>query len=135
VIEIIVKPNARFRYVTIQNWSHNMYNLVTQRAMVHENATMEWLDGNLGSKLTMKYPSCYLVGPGAHGEILSIAYAGERPAPGHGRQGRARGAEHDVADHLEVDLEGDRPRVVPRPVQDLRGLGTRSRTSSATRCC
>ena len=76
VIEIIVKPNARFRYVTIQNWSHNMYNLVTQRAMVHEHATMEWLDGNLGSKLTMKYPSCYLVGEGAHGEILSIAYAG-----------------------------------------------------------
>ena len=76
VIEIIIKPNARFRYVTIQNWSHNMYNLVTQRAMVHEHATMEWLDGNLGSKLTMKYPSCYLVGEGAHGEILSIAYAG-----------------------------------------------------------
>ncbi len=76
VIEIIVKPNARFRYVTIQNWSHNMYNLVTQRSMVHEHATMEWLDGNLGSKLTMKYPSCYLVGEGAHGEIMSIAYAG-----------------------------------------------------------
>jgi Fe-S cluster assembly protein SufB len=76
VIEIVVKPRARFRYVTIQNWSHNMYNLVTQRALVHEHATMEWLDGNLGSKLTMKYPSCYLVGPGAHGEILSIAYAG-----------------------------------------------------------
>ncbi|NJD10931.1 MAG: Fe-S cluster assembly protein SufB [Gemmatimonadetes bacterium] len=77
VIEIIIKPNARFRYVTIQNWSHNMYNLVTQRALVHEHATMEWLDGNLGSKLTMKYPSCYLVGEGAHGEILSIAYAGD----------------------------------------------------------
>jgi Fe-S cluster assembly protein SufB len=76
VIEIVVKPNARFRYVTIQNWSHNMYNLVTQRAVVHENAKMEWLDGNLGSKLTMKYPSCYLVGEGANGEILSIAYAG-----------------------------------------------------------
>jgi Fe-S cluster assembly protein SufB len=77
VIEIIVKPNARFRYVTIQNWSNNMYNLVTQRALVQDHATMEWLDGNLGSKLTMKYPSCYLVGPGAHGEILSIAYAGD----------------------------------------------------------
>src|SRR5690606_18717057 len=75
VIEIIVKPNARFRYVTIQNWSHNMYNLVTQRALVHDGAHMEWLDGNLGSKLTMKYPSCYLVGKGAHGEILSYAYA------------------------------------------------------------
>ena len=77
VIEIVVKPNARFRYTTIQNWSSNMYNLVTQRAMVHENANMEWLDGNLGSKLTMKYPSCFLVGEGAHGEILSIAYAGD----------------------------------------------------------
>lgn len=76
VIEIVIKPGARFRYVTIQNWSNNMYNLVTQRALVHENATMEWLDGNLGSKLTMKYPSCYLVGEGAHGSILSIAYAG-----------------------------------------------------------
>ena len=77
VIEIVVKKNARFRYTTIQNWSNNMYNLVTQRSMVHENATMEWLDGNLGSKLTMKYPSCYLVGEGAHGEIMSIAYAGD----------------------------------------------------------
>jgi len=77
VIEIVVKKNARFRYTTIQNWSNNMYNLVTQRSMVHENATMEWVDGNLGSKLTMKYPSCYLVGERAHGEILSIAYAGD----------------------------------------------------------
>ncbi|MGH7482752.1 MAG: Fe-S cluster assembly protein SufB [Longimicrobiales bacterium] len=77
VIEIVVKPGARVRYVTIQNWSNNMYNLVTQRALVHEDAHMEWLDGNLGSKLTMKYPSCYLVGQGAHGEILSIAYAGD----------------------------------------------------------
>jgi Fe-S cluster assembly protein SufB len=76
VIEIIVKRGAHFRYTTIQNWSNNMYNLVTQRAMVHEHGTMEWLDGNLGSKLTMKYPSCYLVGEGADGSILSIAYAG-----------------------------------------------------------
>jgi Fe-S cluster assembly protein SufB len=77
VIEIIVKAGAHFRYTTIQNWSNNMYNLVTQRAVVHEDATMEWLDGNLGSKLTMKYPSCFLVGEGAHGSILSIAYAGD----------------------------------------------------------
>ena len=76
VIEIIVKRGAHFRYTTIQNWSNNMYNLVTQRAQVHEHGTMEWLDGNLGSKLTMKYPSCYLVGEGADGSILSIAYAG-----------------------------------------------------------
>ena len=77
VIEIVVKKNARFRYTTIQNWSNNMYNLVTQRAIVNEGGHMEWLDGNLGSKLTMKYPSCYLVGERAHGEILSIAYAGD----------------------------------------------------------
>jgi Fe-S cluster assembly protein SufB len=77
VIEIVVMPRARFRYTTIQNWSNNMYNLVTQRALVHEDASMEWLDGNLGSKLTMKYPSCYLVGERAHGSILSIAYAGD----------------------------------------------------------
>ena len=76
VIEIIVKKNARVRYTTIQNWSTNVYNLVTQRALVHEGATMEWVDANLGSKLTMKYPSCYLLGPGAHGEILSMAFAG-----------------------------------------------------------
>ena len=75
VIEIIVKKDARFRYSTIQNWSTNMYNLVTQRAMVHEGATMEWVDANLGSKLTMKYPSCYLIGERAHGEILSLAFA------------------------------------------------------------
>ena len=77
VIEIVVKRGARFRYTTIQNWSTNMYNLVTQRSIVHENATMEWVDANLGSKLTMKYPSCYLVGEGAHGEILSLAFAAD----------------------------------------------------------
>ena len=77
VIEIVVKKNARFRYTTIQNWPNNMYNLVTQRSVVHENGTMEWVDANLGSKLTMKYPSCYLVGKGAHGEILSLAFASE----------------------------------------------------------
>ena len=75
VIALFFKKNARFRYTTIQNWSKNMYNLVTQRAMVHENATMEWVDANLGSKLTMKYPSCYLIGEKAHGEILSLAFA------------------------------------------------------------
>jgi Fe-S cluster assembly protein SufB len=77
VIEIVVKRGARVRYTTIQNWSTNVYNLVTQRALVHEGATMEWVDANLGSKLTMKYPSCYLLGPGAHGEILSMAFAGK----------------------------------------------------------
>lgn len=77
VIEIIVKKNARMRYTTIQNWSNNMYNLVTQRSVVEEGATMEWVDANLGSKITMKYPSCYLVGERAHGEILSLAFAAD----------------------------------------------------------
>jgi len=76
VIEIVVNKGARCRYTTIQNWSVNVFNLVTQRAIVHEHGTMEWVDANLGSKLTMKYPSCYLVGDGAHGEILSMAFAG-----------------------------------------------------------
>jgi Fe-S cluster assembly protein SufB len=76
VVEIVVKPRGRCRYTTIQNWSNNVYNLVTKRAMAFEDATMEWVDGNLGSKLTMKYPAIYLAGPRAHGEVLSIAFAG-----------------------------------------------------------
>jgi Fe-S cluster assembly protein SufB len=77
VVEIIAKPGSRVRYTTVQNWSQNVYNLVTKRAIAQEGATMEWVDCNLGSKLTMKYPSIYLLGPEAHGEILSIAFAGE----------------------------------------------------------
>jgi Fe-S cluster assembly protein SufB len=76
VVEIICKPGSRVRYTTIQNWADNVYNLVTKRAVAYEEATMEWVDGNLGSKLTMKYPSVYMMGRGAHGEILSIAFAG-----------------------------------------------------------
>jgi Fe-S cluster assembly protein SufB len=76
VIEIVVKKGARSRYSTIQNWSTNVYNLVTQRAKVFENASHEWVDANIGSKVTMKYPSCYLMEPGARGEMLSMAFAG-----------------------------------------------------------
>jgi Fe-S cluster assembly protein SufB len=76
VVEIIVKKGARVRYTTIQNWSKNVYNLVTKRTMAYEDGTMEWVDCNLGSKLTMKYPSVYLMGKGAKAEILSIAFAG-----------------------------------------------------------
>lgn len=75
VVEILVKRNARCRYTTIQNWSPNVYNLVTKRAMAYGGALMEWVDGNLGSKLTMKYPAIYLMEPGARGETLSIAFA------------------------------------------------------------
>jgi Fe-S cluster assembly protein SufB len=77
VVEIIVKKNARCRYTTIQNWSNNVYNLVTKRAVAHEGATMEWVDGNLGSKVTMKYPAVWMTGEHAKGEVLSIAFAGE----------------------------------------------------------
>ena len=76
VVEIVVKKGARCRYTTIQNWSNNVYNLVTKRAVAYEDATMEWVDGNLGSKLTMKYPAIWLMGERAHGEVLSIAFAG-----------------------------------------------------------
>ena len=77
IMEIVVKKNARVRYTTIQNWSNNVYNLVTQRATCEEGATMEWVDGNIGSKRNMKYPAVFLLGPHARGEALSIAFAGE----------------------------------------------------------
>ena len=76
VVEIIVKKDARVRYTTIQNWSNNVYNLVTKRTTVEEGGTMEWIDGNIGSKVTMKYPAVYLMGEHARGETLSIAFAG-----------------------------------------------------------
>lgn len=77
VVEIFVKKNARVRYTTVQNWSKNIYNLVTKRARAEENAVMEWVDCNIGSGVTMKYPAVYLTGRGARGEVLSIAYAGK----------------------------------------------------------
>jgi Fe-S cluster assembly protein SufB len=76
VVEIVAKKGARVRYTTIQNWSNNVYNLVTKRAAAYEDAVMEWIDGNIGSKTTMKYPSIYLLGKGARGEVLSVAFAG-----------------------------------------------------------
>jgi len=77
VVEIIVKDGARCRYTTIQNWSNNVYNLVTKRSAVYAGGVMEWVDGNIGSKITMKYPSIYLLGEGARGEVLSVAFAGQ----------------------------------------------------------
>jgi len=77
VVEIIIKDGGRCRYTTIQNWSNNVFNLVTKRAVAYANATMEWVDGNIGSQLSMKYPAVWLMGEGAHGEVLSIAFAGQ----------------------------------------------------------
>ena len=77
VVEIIVKRGARCRYTTVQNWSTNVYNLVTKRAVAYGDSTIEWVDGNLGSQITMKYPSIYLMEPGAKGDVLSVAFAGK----------------------------------------------------------
>ena len=76
IVEIVVKKNAHCRYTTVQNWSNNVLNLVTQRATVAEGGTMEWIDGNIGSRLNMKYPACILLGENAHGEALSAAFSG-----------------------------------------------------------
>ena len=77
VVEVVIKKGGKFRYTTIQNWANNIFNLVTKRAAAYEEASMEWVDGNIGSKLTMKYPSVYLMGRKARGEVLSVAYAGK----------------------------------------------------------
>jgi Fe-S cluster assembly protein SufB len=77
VVELVALEGARIRYTTIQNWSNNVYNLVTKRASAAKNASVEWIDGNIGSKVTMKYPAVYLLGEGARGEILSVAYAAD----------------------------------------------------------
>ena len=77
MVELIAKKGAKIRYTTIQNWSRDVYNLVTKRAYAYENATVEWVDGNLGSRLTMKYPGVYMLGPDAHAEIISVAFAGK----------------------------------------------------------
>ncbi|MGH9198073.1 MAG: SufD family Fe-S cluster assembly protein, partial [Acidimicrobiia bacterium] len=98
VVEIIVKDHARARYTTIQNWSNNVYNLVTKRARADEGAVMEWVDANLGSKVTMKYPSIYLMGKGARGDILSVAYAGE------GQHQDAGGKVIHVAPHTRSNI-------------------------------
>ena len=76
VVELLALPGAHIRYTTVQNWSNNVYNLVTKRGVAHENAKIEWVDGNIGSKLTMKYPAVILKGEGSHAEVISVAYAG-----------------------------------------------------------
>ena len=115
VVEIVVKPSARVTYTTIQNWSNNVFNLVTKRARVEAEGHMEWIDGNIGSRLTMKYPAVYMVGPKASGEVLSVAYAGAGPAPGRRRQDGPRRPRDHLEDRVQVDLQGRRPHQLPRP--------------------
>jgi Fe-S cluster assembly protein SufB len=98
VVEIIVKRGARCRYTTVQNWSTNVYNLVTKRAVAYGDATMEWVDGNLGSQITMKYPSIYLMEPGAKGDVLSVAFAGKGQHQDAG--GKAVHVAHDTSSNI-----------------------------------
>ena len=122
VVEIIVKKGARVRYTTIQNWSHNVYNLVTKRAVAYEDAVMEWVDGNLGSRVTMKYPSIYLLGERAHGEVLSIAFAGDDQHQDAG--GKVIHAAPNTTSLITSKSisQGHRPHLVPRPDQGLSRL-------------
>ena len=136
VVELIAKPGARIRYTTVQNWSQNVYNLVTKRAIAETDATVEWVDCNLGSKLTMKYPCVYLMGERAHGEVLSIAFAGNGQHQDAGAQDHPRGAEHDVEHLRQVDLQGRRALLATAACsRSPRARTARSRRSSATRCC
>jgi len=110
VVEIIVNKGGRVRYTTIQNWSSNVFNLVTKRAVAYEDATMEWVDANLGSKLTMKYPSVYMLGKGAHAEILSIAFAGKGQHQDAG--GKAvHGAPHTTSNIVSKSISKDGGRA------------------------
>jgi Fe-S cluster assembly protein SufB len=120
VVEIIVKKGARCRYTTIQNWSNNVFNLVTKRAAAYQDATMEWVDANLGSKLTMKYPSVYMMEPGAHAEILSIAFAGKGQHQDAGGK-CVRGLQHHLQRRLQVDQQGRGPGRLSRARQGGEG--------------
>ena len=134
VVEIIVKKNARVRYTTIQNWSNNVYNLVTKRATCAEGATMEWIDGNIGSKVTMKYPAVFLLGEHARGETLSIAFAGEGQHQDAGAKMVHAAPQHEQPDRHQVGRAGGGRTSYRGLVQIMEGAhGSRPRCC-ATRC-
>ncbi len=122
VVEIIVKKGARVRYTTIQNWSHNVYNLVTKRAVAYEDAVMEWVDGNIGSHLTMKYPSDLPAGRAGPRRGSLDRLRRRWAAPGRRRQDHSRRAEHHQPHHLQVDQQGHGPHQLPRAGQGLSRL-------------
>ena len=132
VVEIIVKKNAHVRYTTIQNWSNNVYNLVTKRTAVEAGGRMEWIDGNIGSKVTMKYPACYLLGEHASGETLSVAFAGEGQHQDAGREDGARGAVHHVEHRQQVASPG--AAAAPPTAAWSRCRRARSAPSSSVVC-
>ena len=134
VVEIVVKPGAKVRYTTIQNWSQNVFNLVTKRAIAQEGATMEWIDCNLGSKLTMKYPSIYLLGPEAPGEILSIAFAGNGQHQDAGGK-IIHGAPKTTSSIFAKSISKDGGRGSYRGLLEVAKGATEARSRSyATRC-
>ena len=114
VVEVIGKRGSRVRYTTIQNWANNIYNLVTKRAVAYQDALIEWVDGNLGSRLTMKYPSIYMLEPGARGEVLSVAFASAGQHQDAGAK-VVHCAAHLQPHRLQVDLQERRPDQLPRP--------------------
>ena len=118
VVEIVVKKDARVRYTTIQNWSTNVYNLVTKRAAVQAGGTMEWVDGNLGSKVTMKYPAVWLLGEHAKGETLSVAFAGENQHQDAGAKMVHAAPQHLEQHRVEVGCARRWAHVLPRPGAD-----------------
>ena len=132
VVEIIVKDGARVRYTTIQNWSKNVYNLVTKRAVAYRDATMEWVDGNLGSKLTMKYPSVYMMEPGAKARSCRSP-SPARTTPRSRRQGDPRRAAHPVVVDQQVDQQVGRPGRLPRAGEGLPGCCRQQVAVRATR--
>ena len=134
VVEISVKRGARCRYTTIQNWANNIYNLVTKRAMAYQDATMEWIDGNLGSRLTMKYPAVYMMEPGARGEILSIAFSSKGQHQDAGAK-LVHCAPNTTGQIISKSISKKRwTEQLPRPGQSRKGRhGLSARTLCATR--
>ena len=122
-----MKKGGRCRYTTIQNWSNNVYNLVTKRAVAEAGATMEWVDGNIGSKVTMKYPAVWLMGEHAKGEVLSIAFAGEGQHQDAGAKMLHLAPHTSLDDHLEVGGPRRRPHVLPRPGPGQQGRAPQPR--------
>ena len=130
VVEIVVKPSARVTYTTIQNWSNNVFNLVTKRARVEAEGHMEWIDGNIGSRLTMKYPAVYMVGPKASGEVLSVAYAG----PGQHQDAGAKMV-HAAPETTSQDRLASRsPRTAAAPATAA-SSGSRTTPTAARATC
>ena len=123
VVEIFVHEGAKARYTTVQNWSKDVYNLNTKRAVVDAEGTVEWVGGSMGAKYVMLYPGSFLMGEGARADHLNVGVARQGRAQGHRRQGRAPGAEHDLEHPRQVDLQGRRDHGLPGPRQDGQQLG------------